>query len=692
MAKKSFLNTTSIIFKVLLFVLAAALVLLVYPREGKFRYQFQEGSPWRYGLLTAPYSFSIYKTEEAIQAERDSALATFQPYVVMDAEAGQRVQSQLEKDYNDYLRATVPSYYLAYLKDQLQLVYSAGIVPAELLNRLEKEHINSVMMVVDNIGERRDRASLFTSKKAYSALLANLPANIDRNVLINDCHLENYLTENCVYDQENSDQARQDLLMGLSLTFGMVQRGERIIDQGELVNHETYLKLVSLKRHSEERNLSSGGYEVLFGQAVWIVLLFLLYFFYLKQMNAAFFARTSNLVFALILMVLLCLFTAFIANNNSLLNVYMVPYAIVPVLFCTFFDSRKALVSHLFTILLCAPMAAFPFEFLMLQSVVGLVTVLTLKDVTQRSQLTVCILLLFLSSAVAYTGIALMQEGSLQVIQWQTFVYLGICAVLMLCSYLLIYLFEWMFGFTSSVTLLELTNINSPLLREFSETCPGTFQHSMQVSNLASAAAQAIGANAGLVRAGALYHDLGKMASPSSFTENQNDNANPLLEMPADQAAALVTSHVAEGLKIAAQHHLPDVIKDFIRTHHGTAPARYFRTVYLNAHPQETEVPACFYYPGPNPFSRETAILMMADTVEAASKSLKKYTVTAIGELVDTLIAQQVNEGYYRDVPLTFQEMEKIKTELKEKLQSIYHTRIAYPAEREPVSQPGAKA
>ncbi|MBQ9201242.1 MAG: HDIG domain-containing protein [Bacteroidales bacterium] len=680
MAKKGFINTTSTIFKVLLFVIAGAVIIYSLPRESHFRYQFQEGKPWRYGLLTAPYSFSIYKTDAAYQAEKDSVLKSFRPYLQKDPVVLSQMLERLENDYHSYLRATVPSYYLAYLTDQLNLMYQAGIVPAELMSRFEKEQVKAVMMVTDKVGEPRDISALFTAKRAYSALLTNLPDNIDENVLVRNCHIENYLTENCSYDEAASDRVREDLLSGVSQTFGMVQRGERIIDQGEIINHDTYLKLLSFKRHSEERNDRAGSQNVLIGQGCWVCILLILLALFLIRISPEIFRHSHNILFILILIVVMVVLSALVVRNDALLNIYMLPYAIIPVLICTFFDSRTAFFAFVITILLCAPIVPFPFEFLMLQLPVGMATILSLKRLTQRSQLILCIVWTFLVYSLTYTGLALLQEGGL-VVQWKMYVYFAVNALLMLSAYLLIYVCEGLFGYTSDVTLMELANINTPLLRQFSENCPGSFQHSLQVSNLASAAATAIGANAQLVRTGALYHDIGKMAQPSFYTENQLDGVNPLVNMPIEEAAKIITDHVPNGLKIAGQHRLPKIIRDFIATHHGSGPARYFYTLYKNEHPEE-EVPRSFFYPGPNPFSRETAILMMSDTVEAASRSMKHYDEKSLSDLVDNLIDRQVADGAYKSVPITFLELETVKNVLKEKLQSIYHARIVYPAEK----------
>lgn len=665
-------------FKLILFALAAAIIVYVYPREGRFRYQFQEGKPWRYGLLTAPYNFSIYKAEAQFVAEQDSALKQYHPYLQQNSEVLPQTLEKLAEDYQQVLRIMVPERYLEYLNEQLSLIYHAGIISAEELSQLEKEGHQTVSVRIDNIGETRDITSLFTAKKAYEALLSNLPRNINKNVLIRDCHIENYLHENCAYDKTTSQRVKEELLSSVSRTQGMVQRGERIIDQGEIVNHETFLKLDSFRRQAEKRNDQSGGNWVLLGQILWVALAMSMLAIYLYKVRPQIYAKTSDIVFILILVVTLCLLSALIIRNDQLLNIYMVPFAIITILVTTFFDSRTAFYAYMITILICAPISHFPFEFLMLQLAVGVISILTLKRLTQRSQLIFNILWILAMYCIAYTSISLMQEGSLSQVQWKMYVSFFFNAVLLFSSYLLIYLFEWMFGYISDVTLVELANINSKLLREFSESCPGSFQHSLQVSNLASAAAQSINANAQLVRTGALYHDLGKMATPSYYTENQSDGSNPLLNLPMEEAAKIITDHVPNGLKIASQHRLPKVIKDFILTHHGASSARYFYTLYKNEHPDQ-EVPEGFFYPGPDPFSKETAILMMADTIEAASRSMKVYSDESISNLVESLIDAQFNEGRYKHVPITFQELELIKEVFKDKLRSIYHARIAYP-------------
>ena len=666
-------------FKILAFLAAALLILWAFPREGQFRYHFEEGQPWKYGLLTAPYNFPVYKAEDALQAERDSVLNRFEPYVQFDASRLDKVLAQLEDDYKAYLCVMVPEAYLTYLKSQLKLIYRSGIISAAQFEAFEKEQVPGIMMVNGKLAEHRSLSSLFTAKKAYTALLANLPAGIDADILTEECKIENYLSENCAYDKTTSSRRREELLATVSETHGMVQRDERIIDQGEIVSESTFLKLQSLKRASQQRSAEAGSRWVLAGQAVWTLMMLVFLFVFLRLYSRPIYNKLPNIIFVLILIVVLSALASLVIRNNDLLNIYMVPFALIPIMLCTFFDGRTAFFTTLIALLICAPVTPFPFEFLMLQMAMTMVVLLTMRDLTQRSQLAVCILQIFVIYCLAYTSMSMLEQGGVDQVQWKIYVSFGVNALLLLTSYLLVYLSEQIFGFTSNVTLMELANVNTPLLREFSETCPGTFQHSLQVSNLAAAAVAAIGGNALLVRTGALYHDLGKMVNPQYFTENQ-DGVNPLSQMSSEQAARCITGHVTEGLELARKRGLPQVLRDFISTHHGAGPARYFYTLFKNEHPDE-QVPSCYYYPGPDPFTRETAVLMMADTVEAASRSLKEYSEEAIDHLVETLIGRQVSEGAFRQTPLTFQDIETVKQVMKNKLHSIYHTRIAYPKE-----------
>lgn len=370
-----------------------------------------------------------------------------------------------------------------------------------------------------------------------------------------------------------------------------------------------------------------------------------------------------------------------ICVTYSIFNIYIIPYAIVPIVVRTFFDSRTALFTHLITVLICSIMAPFPHEFLILQIIAGMVVTFSLRELSERSQLMRCSFFVFLSYTLAYLGLVLYQDADLNKIHWVMMLYFGINLILLMFTYVLVYMLEKTFGYLSTITLVELSNINSGILKKLSETCPGTFQHSLQVSIIASEAAAKIGANAQLVRTGAMYHDIGKMCNPIFFTENQNkqNQQNPHNGLTFEESAQMVISHVTEGVKIAEKASLPKEIIDFIRTHHGRGKAKYFYNSFKNQYPDREVNEELFTYPGPNPFSKETAIVMMADSVEAASRSLKEHTVEGIQQLVNKIIETQIADGLLKNAPLTFRDVESIKQVFIEKLKIMYHTRISYP-------------
>jgi cyclic-di-AMP phosphodiesterase PgpH len=667
------------LIKVGFFLIAAVLILQSFPREGRFRYAFQEGKPWHYGLMTAPYDFQIFKTDKEIKVETDSVMAGFQPYLRMDTMVLNKMKVQLHADFHSDYAETVPAHYLTYLNSQLDRIYSDGILSSDDYAVFVRDSIEEVRVVRSRIAQRILFSSIYTTKTAYEKLFQHLPSNIHADVLKN-CKLNSYIVNNLQLDKEANSQEKEALANQVSQTSGMVQRSERIIDRGEIISAATYKILSSLKKVAEQRSEAFGNNGVLIGQAVLVLGLFLLQFLFLWLFRPVTYERKANVVFLLILITGLVLLTSLVVHSGSL-NVYMIPYAILPIMIRTFFDSRTALFAHIITVLISSTIVAYPYEFLLIQIAAGMTSVYSLKDLTQRSQLVLCAILVVLTYFVMYVGISLIQEGFFSRINGWMFAYFAINGGLMLTSYLLIYFFEWAFGYTSNVTLVELSNINNPLLREFSETCPGSFQHSLQVSNLATAAAQEINANVQLARTGALYHDIGKMSNSAYFTENQM-GMNPHDKLTPEESAKMITGHVTEGLKLANKHGLPLVIRDCIRMHHGTGPVRYFYNAFRNEHPGEP-VPEYFFYKGKNPTSKETAILMIADALEASSRSLPDYSEASLEGLVEKIVQVKIQDGAFKDVPMTFRDLEKIKAVFKSKLQSIYHMRIAYPELKE---------
>lgn len=672
------------LIKIAFFVLAAILIVQSFPREGRFRYSFQEGKPWRYGLMTAPYDFQIYKTDAEIQVETDSIMQGFKPYLRMDTAL---LTSILDKLHNDLLlnyHGAVPPQYLDFITKRVTEIYSTGIISAADHSALLKDSVDYVLLLRNRMAMERPLASIYTTTAAYEALYERLPSNIHSGIL-KSYKLSNYIQENLIPDENSNLKAKANFEKQVSQTEGLVQRGERIIDRGEIISPDTYRILYSLKKVAEVRSVASGGNGVLIGQIVLIFGLFILQFLFLWFFRPFTYERKANVIFILILITGMVLLTSLVVHSGSV-SVYMIPYAILPIMVRTFFDSRTALFAHIITVLISSTIVASPYEFLLLQIAAGMTSVYSLKDLTQRSQLVLCAILVVITYGVMYLGISLIQEGFVSRVNWKMFLYFLVNGGLMMTSYLLIYFFEWLFGYTSNVTLVELSNMNNPLLREFSETCPGSFQHSLQVSNLATAAAQEINANVQLARTGALYHDIGKMSNPMYFGENQT-GMNPHDKMAPEESARMIASHVAEGMKLANKHGLPLVIRDFIRMHHGTGPIRYFYNKYRTEHPGEP-VPACYFYTGVNPTTKETAILMMADALEASSRSLPEYSEENISNLVDKIINAKIQDGAFKDVPITFRDLERVKAVFKSKLQSIYHTRIPYPespASQEPI-------
>ena len=659
------------------FIVAALLIAYFFPREGKFRYQFYEGKPWRYGLLTAPSDFPIYKTEAEVEAERDSVLSKFEPYFRLDKTVEEAEVDRLKEAYGKGLNKKATPAYMQYIERSLVDLYGKGILASKEMEDLKKNKYTQVNLVENNVAHSRYTSDFFTVKTAYEFIINNCPSHLDRSVL-QSCDINNYLKENIAYDEVTSEKVKEDMLRGVALASGMVQAGERIVDRGEIVDNHTYNVLRSLKIVHETK---SGGAQrqsiILGGQFILVFGIILCFWLYLWSFRPQILHDRRNALF-LVLCIFVCCILMELCVTYALFNVYILPLAIVPIVVRTFFDSRTALFTHLIIVLICSLMVPFPHEFLLLQIIAGMVVTFSLRDLSERSQLIRCAFFIFMSYTLCYISLALYQEADFNKINWLMILYCGINFILLMFSYILVYILEKTFGYVSSITLVELSNINTPLLKKLSETSPGTFQHSLQVSILASAAATKIGANAQLVRTGAMYHDIGKMANPAFFTENQG-SVNPHSQLTFDQSARIIISHVTDGVKIAEKAMLPKAVIDFIRTHHGQGKAKYFYNSFKNQYPDREIDESAFTYPGPNPFSKETAVLMMADSVEAASRSLKEHTEESIRQLVDKIVDGQIADGLLKSAPLTFRDVETVKSVFVDKLKTMFHTRISYP-------------
>lgn len=668
----------NLIYKSLIFIATVSVIVYFLPNEGKFNYQFDINKPWKYGLLQASFDFPIYKNDIQVQKEQDSILADYQPYFQIDKEAEKNVLSKLREDYNKTLRHSLPGTdYVRYIERTLKALYEDGIIAGNDLKRMEEDSIIAIRLVDKNVATSRFIDQLYTVKEAYEYLL-NADTTHYKKKILQQCNLNDYITPNLVYDEEKSEAAQKDLLSNISWANGFVLNGQKIIDRGEIVDEQTYNILESLRKEWEKRSDSVQEKRLtLAGQILYVGIFLFCFMAYLELFRADYYERKGTLTLLFALIVFFPVLSSIMVEQN-LSSIYVVPFVMIPIIVRVFLDSRTAFMAHVTIILLCSITLRFPHEFILLQVVAGMVAIYSLRELSQRSQLLRTALVVFISYALLYFAFELIHEDDLTKLNTRMYIYFMINGILLLFAYPLLFLLEKIFGFTSDVTLVELSNINNSLLREMSEVAPGTFQHSLQMANLAAAAANKIGGKSQLVRTGALYHDIGKMVNPAFFTENQS-GVNPHKSLSYEQSAQVIISHITDGLKLAEKHNLPKVIKDFISTHHGRGLTKYFYISYKNEHPDEEVDQEKFRYPGPNPFTKEQAVLMMADSVEAASRSLPEYTEESISTLVDKIIDTQVSEGYFKECPITFKDIATVKALFKEKLKTMYHTRISYP-------------
>ena len=667
-----------LLYKSLIFIATVSVIVYFLPNEGKFNYQFDINKPWKYGLLQASFDFPIYKNDMQVQKEQDSILATYQPYFHIEKNVEKEMIERLREDYNKTLRHSLPGTdYIRYIERMLKEMYRNGIIAGNDLTRMEEDSITAIRTVEQNTATSRPVGQLYTVKDAYEYLL-NADTTHYKKKVLQQCNLNNYITPNLIYDEAKSEAAQKDLLSNISYANGFVLNGQKIIDRGEIVNEQTYNILESLRKEWEKRSDSLQEKRLtLAGQILYVGIFLFCFMVYLDLFRADYYERKGSLSLLFALIVLFPVIAS-VMVSQSLSSIYIVPFAMIPIIVRIFLDSRTAFMAHVTIILLCSITLRFPHEFILLQVVAGMVSIYSLRELSQRSQLLRTALVVFASYALLYFAFELIHEDDLTKLNTRMYIYFMINGILLLFAYPLLFILEKTFGFTSNVTLVELSNINNSLLREMSEIAPGTFQHSLQMANLAAEAANKIGAKSQLVRTGALYHDIGKMVNPAFFTENQS-GVHPHKSLNYEQSAQVIISHITDGLKLAEKHNLPKVIKDFISTHHGRGLTKYFYISYKNEHPDEEVDAEKFRYPGPNPFTKEQAILMMADSVEAASRSLPEYTEESIGTLVDKIIDAQVAEGFFKECPITFKDIALVKALFKEKLKTMYHTRISYP-------------
>ena len=679
MNKKGFLyrqHLGSRITTIILIAVTVSVIVLFLPRNSGPQFRYDVGKPWMYGSLIAKFDFPIYKTDAAIKAEKDSISSNFEPYYNYDINISKENVDRFKADYAQGIPG-LPKEYVAIVADRMTALYKAGIMSTPEYSAMSKDTTKMIRLVSDKKAMNVAVRSLLSTMSAYELLFADQRLSTQRQ-LLQKCNLNEYLRPNLKYDEERSVTELNDLLSGIPLASGMVLSGQKIIDRGEIVDNYTYRVLTSFEREMRRRSAGSSAIpSTIFGQVIFIGMLVVLFTMYLGLFRKDYFDKPRSIMMIYALITIFPVVVSLMVEHN-ILNVYVIPFTIAPIFVRVFMDSRTAFISHVTMTLICAAAVKYQYEFIIVQLVAGLVAIYSLRELSQRAQLFKTALLVTIASCVVYLALQLMQDNIVADLESTMYKYFMVNGVLLLFAYPLMLVVEKTFGFISNVTLIELSNTSKDLLKRLSETAPGTFQHSLMVGNLAAEIANKIDAKAQLVRTGAMYHDIGKMVNPACFTENQFGD-NILDNMPRIEAAQVVISHVTEGLKLADKYNLPGVIKDFINTHHGTGKAKYFYVSYKNENPDKPVDDSLFTYPGTDPFTREQAILMMADTVEAASRSLKEYSEETISKLVNHLIDQQVEEGFFRYCPITFHDIAVAKQVLTERLMSIYHTRTVYP-------------
>lgn len=666
----------NLLTRTMLVVLTILLIVWFLPRNEGPHFRYDINKPWMYGSFIAKFDFPIYKTEEAIKAQQDSILKTFQPYYNYDIKIETEQLNKLRNDFKEGFPG-LPKEYVSQVISRLHRLYQAGIMSAPEYGTLSKDSCSTIRVVSGK------EAQSLEVKFAYSTLTAyNMLFDDERlapmRLALQKFNLNEYIEPNLLYDKERSETELNDLLSGISPASGMVLSGQKIIDRGEIVDEYTYRVLSSFERELQRRGAASTEItSTIIGQLLYVGIMVLLFSFYLWLFRRDYFDKPRSITMLYTMITIFPIIVSFMMSHNFF-SIYILPFAMVPIFARVFMDSRTAFITHVTTVLICAAAVKYQYEFIIVQIVAGLVAIYSLRELSQRAQVIKTALFATLASCAIYFALQLIQSNDITKLDHSIYTYFSMNGVLLLLAYPLMYLIEKLFGFTSNVTLFELSNTNKGVLRDLSEIAPGTFQHSITVGNLAAEIANRIGANSLLVRTGALYHDIGKMVNPVFFTENQA-GVNPHDALTSAESARIIIGHVKEGVKIAEKNNLPTVIKNFILTHHGRGLVKYFYVKEQNAHPDEPLDKAAFMYPGPNPFTREQAILMMSDTVEAASRSLSDYTEESISNLVNKLIDCQVTEGYYKECPITFRDIDQSKQVLIERLTSIYHTRIQYP-------------
>ena len=662
-----------------LVLVTVVLIVWFLPRREGSQYVYDVDEPWRYGDMIAQYDFPIYKTEETLAMEKDSVLKLFVPYFDYDKKVEARVMEKFDQDFAGGLPG-LPAEFTAVVRNRLHRLYQTGIMETPLFNSVHRDTTSMVRVVVGKNVEQMIVEDFYSTMSAYEQLLSDESLSADRQAL-QRLNLINYIEPNLVYDKARSETAKNDLLGTIPPANGMVKAGQKIIGTGEIVTEERYRELVSLEKEMNRRGSSMEQVDLNFiGNALYVLSFVIIFTIYLTLFRNDYFNKPRNILMLYALVTIFPIMVSLMMQHSYFsFSVYVLPFAFTPIFVRVFQDSRTAFITHMVMVFICAAALRYQFDFIVIQMLSGLVAIYSLREMSSRAQVFKTALMVFIATCFTYFTLRLMQSGTTFNLDASMYSHFMINGVLLLLAYPLMYVVEKAFGFTSNVTLIELSNTNGVLLRRLSEEAPGTFQHSITVSNLAAEIANRIGANSTLVRTGALYHDIGKMKNPAFFTENQQGGVNPYDNLADKESAQIIVEHVVNGVKLAEENNLPVIIRDFILTHHGHGMAKYFYIKYQNEHPDEIVDKEPFTYPGPNPYTREQAILMMADSCEAASHSLKDYSDESITKLVNQIIDGQVDAGFFTEAAITFRDINEAKTVLIDRLKAIYHTRIKYP-------------
>jgi len=668
----------SLLYKYLLYILAVGLVVYFFPKGGKFKYEFQKGKPWQHETLYAPFDFSVKKTPEELSEETATIRREHIPYFSLSDSLLLQSKEDLSLALAD-LKISQPT-----LKDTAQIkrvlfnvldsIYSRGLLARNATENLG----NNLYLLQGNTASLRLVSSFISIPELLPLIQAQIQSPIfKRQAPFAEELLLDVVVPNVVYNKDFTEKSLSEAINSLSLTRGFVDKGKLIIAKGAVVEKENFKVLLSLKSEYESVLWSDANYYIiLFGYTLLVALVMVMLFLFLAKYRPHIYRDNTQLTFILANVVLMVLLTTLVVQYNET-YVYVVPLCILPLILKTFFDARLGLFVHVLTVLILGFVVPNSFEFIFLQIIAGIVTILSVTELYKRANLFISVGQITIVYMLGYFSFHIIQEGAINNLQWLVFGLFALNGMITLFAQPLIYIYEKLFGLVSEVSLLELSDTNSKLLKELSNKAPGTFHHSLQVANLAEAAANEIGANAMLVRVGALYHDIGKMNHPTYFSENQITSVNPHHELDPSDSAKIILDHVTDGIEIAKKYNLPDRLIDFIRVHHGTTQVYYF---YKKAQETDPNIDiSLFTYPGPLPFSKETAILMMADAVEAASKSLKNPTYLEIDAFVEKIITGQMQANQYVNANITFKDIELIKKVLKGKLTNIYHLRVTYP-------------